>query len=114
LKGSNKNIIIKSDNIENQNSQDTCTNLFLLLCAVQNYEVPHEYDLPVFDEKLLVSCINNINFDRDDADLIVIDQVISIRSIIKRSALVLSANQYKLISAKFRNMAENRLRSSPY
>jgi len=93
LKGSNKNIIIKSDNIENQNSQDTCTNLFLLLCAVQNYEVPHEYDLPVFDEKLLVSCINNINFDRDDADLIVIDQVISIRSIINRPAFVLSANQ---------------------
>jgi len=55
--------------------------------------VPHEYDLPVFDEKLLVSCINNINFDRDDADLIVIDQVISIRSIINRPAFVLSANQ---------------------
>jgi hypothetical protein len=54
--------------------------------------VPHEYDLPVFDEKLLVSYINNINFDRDDADLIVIDQVISIRSIINRPAFVLSAD----------------------
>ena len=93
LKGSNKNIIIKSEDIENKNGQDICTNLFVLLCTIQNYEVPLEYNLPVLDEKLLVSYINNINFDRDDADLIVIDQVISIRSIINRPAFVLSANQ---------------------
>ena len=90
LKGSNKNIIIKSDYIENQNGQDICTNLFVLLCTIQNYEVPLEYDLPVLDEKLLVSYINNINFDRDDADLIVIDWVEMLGNVDFRLLCILS------------------------
>lgn len=114
LEKSNKNLIIKSeDYLQNENSQDICRNLFTFVCTILNYD-PLDSNLPQFDEKLLNSYINNINYDRDDPDLIVIDQVIAMRSIINRPAFSLSRKQKELVLQKFNNMAENRSKCNLY
>jgi len=63
------------------------------------------------DDKLLFTYLDSINFDREDQELVLIDQLSTIKSLINRKTYSLTDRQIKLIHQKFNNMAENRERT---
>lgn len=62
------------------------------------------------DETLLTTYLDSINFQRDDPELVLIDQLACIKSLINRRTYSLTDKQIRLIHDKFQNMAENRER----
>jgi len=60
------------------------------------------------DEKLLQTYLDSINFHRDDPDLVLIDQLATIKSLINRKTYSLSDKQIKLIHDRFKNLADQR------
>jgi hypothetical protein len=64
------------------------------------------------DEKLLLTYLDGINYHRDDPELVLIDQLATIKSLINRKSYSLTDTQIKMIHDKFRNMYDNRERSA--
>jgi hypothetical protein len=111
MKKSKQNMVIQSDLESFKSEQDDVTkNLFKICCAIVNLQV-NQRGQNFLDDKLLYTYLDAINFNRDDEELIYIDQLACIKSLINRKAYSLTDKQCKLIHQKFNNMSENRLKS---
>jgi hypothetical protein len=82
LKRSKQNLLIKSNQKVVPHTQDFCPNLLTTICAILDIKIENkgvEFDADNFSYYIF-----GINFNRDDDDLIVIDQVSTIKSLINR------------------------------
>ena len=108
LQKSKQNLLIASDLESFKTEQDDVSkNLFKIICAILNLQVNqrgHNY----LDDKLLYTYLDAINFNRDDQELVLIDQLATIKSLINRKTYSLTDKQIRLIHHKFNNLAENR------
>jgi hypothetical protein len=90
LERSKQNLLIASDLESFKSEQDDISkNLFKICCAILNLNVQqrgHNY----LDDKLLYTYLDAINYNRDDPELILIDQLASIKSLINRKTYSLS------------------------
>lgn len=112
LEKSKQNLLVKSDLEQFRGDQDDIVkNLFKVCCAVLNMSV-NQRGSNYLDEKLLVTYLDGINYHRDDPELVLIDQLATIKSLINRKAYSLTDRQIKMIHDKFRNMYDNRERSA--
>lgn len=66
----------------------------------------------ILDQKLLQTYLDGINYHRDDPELVLIDQLATIKSLINRKSYGLTDKQIKQIHDKFRNMYDNRERAA--
>ena len=62
----------------------------------------------ILDDRLLQTYVDSINFHRDDPDLVLIDQLATIKSLINRKAFALTLEQVALIHPKFFNLNRHR------
>lgn len=53
------------------------------------------------DDKLLITYLDTINFHRDDPDLVLIDQLATIKSLVNRKSFSMTDKQVQLIHDKF-------------
>ena len=101
-------MLVKSDLEQyRSDSEDIVKNLFKVCCAILNLRSAPS-GVSYLDEKLLQTYLEGINFHRDDPELVLIDQLATIKSLINRRAYNLTERQIKMIHDKFRNMYENR------
>ena len=91
LQNSKQNIIIKSDLEQQQEVQDDIQrNLFQVCCAISGLQTSQKTQ-NLLDDKLLLCYLDSINFHRDDQDLVLIDQLSVVKSIINRKQFALTA-----------------------
>jgi len=82
--------MIQSDLESFKTEQDDVTkNLFKICCAIVNLQV-NQRGQNFLDDKLLYTYLDAINFNRDDEELIYIDQLACIKSLINRKAYSLT------------------------
>jgi hypothetical protein len=70
-------------------SDDICKNLFKVLCGMMNYKLVQR-GLNPLDDKTLKSFLDTINFDILDGDLILLNQMATIKRLVNRKAFSLS------------------------
>lgn len=84
---------MKSDiEAENQDLYDISKNLFKVLCAMLGLYI-NQRGTNYMDDKLLVTYLDTINFHRDDPDLVLIDQLATIKSLVNRKSFALTDKQ---------------------
>lgn len=111
LEKSKQNLLVKSDLEKFTNDQDDIVkNLFKICCAILNMSV-QQRGSNFLDDKLLQTYLDGINYHRDDPELVLIDQLATIKSLINRKSYSLTDKQIKMIHDKFRNMFDNRERA---
>lgn len=90
LEKSKQNLLVKSDLEQyRSDSDDIVKNLFKVCCAILNLRSAPS-GVGYLDEKLLQTYLDGINFHRDDPELVLIDQLATIKSLINRRAYNLS------------------------
>lgn len=94
-------------------SEDVVKNLFKILCGVMNMRLSQRGINPL-DEKILTSYMDAINFNIQDNDLIVLNQMASIKSLTNRKAFSINDRQISEIHLKFINFYENRKSTSEF
>jgi hypothetical protein len=100
--------LIKSDlEANNQDLYDISKNLFKVLCAILGLHI-NTKGQNYLDDKLLVTYLDTINFHRDDPDLVLIDQLATIKSLVNRKSFTMTQTQVALIQQKFSNMLDSR------
>lgn len=107
IKQSKDNLVIKSEKMNWVESEDIQQNLFKVCCAILNHKVQqrgHNF----LDDKLLYTYLDGVNLEKIDKDVLMIDQVSAIKSIINRKCFSLTDFQCKMISEKFVNMSHCR------
>lgn len=108
LEKSKQNLLVKSDlEAYRTDADDVTKNLFKVCCAILNMQV-NQRGSPILDESLLKTYLEGINFHRDDPELVLIDQLATVKSLINRKAYTLTDRQVAMIHEKFKNMFENR------
>lgn len=86
LEKSKQNLLVKSDLEQyRSDSDDIVKNLFKVCCAILNLRSAPS-GVAYLDEKLLQTYLDGINFHRDDPELVLIDQLATIKSLINRRA----------------------------
>lgn len=111
LEKSKQNLLVQSDLEKIRGDQeDIVKNLFKICCAILNMSV-NQRGSNFLDEKLLQTYLDGINFHRDDEELVLIDQLATIKSLVNRKSYSLTDRQIKMIHDKFRNMFDNRERA---
>lgn len=63
----------------------------------------------IIEDRLVVSYLDQINYNREDQELILIDQLASIKSLITRKAFSLTDKHIRMIHNKFRNFHDFRI-----
>lgn len=112
LEKSKQNLLVKSDLEQFRGDQeDIVKNLFKICCAILNMSVGQRSS-NTLDNKLLQTYLDGINYHRDDPELVLIDQLATIKSLINRKSYGLTDKQIKMIHDKFRNMYDNRERAA--
>jgi hypothetical protein len=112
LEKSKQNLLVKSDLEQFRGDQeDIVKNLFKICCAILNMSV-NQRNSNFLDEKLLQTYLDGINYHRDDPELVLIDQLATIKSLVNRKSYSLTDSQIKKIHDKFRNMYDNRERAA--
>ena len=91
LKRSKQNLLIKSKRSPVQHSLEFCQNLYTTLIAILNIDGP--VGSIEFNDENFKYYIYGINFNRDDDDLIIIDQVSTIKSLINRPSYYFTHKQ---------------------
>lgn len=85
-------------------------NLFKVLCGIMNYRLKQR-DINKLDDKILKPFMDAINFDIQDDDLIILNQLATIKRLVNRKAFSLSNEQLGMLHLKFGNLFEQRMRS---
>lgn len=112
MEKSKQNLLVKSDlEVARGDQEDIVKNLFKICCAILNMSVSQRSS-NILDQKLLQTYLDGINYQRDDPELVLIDQLATIKSLINRKAYGLTDKQIKMIHDKFRNMFDNRDRAA--
>lgn len=107
-----QNLLISSDLETFKSEQDDVSrNLFKIICAIMKQNV-NQRGHNFLDDKILYTYLDSINYDRDETDLIYVDQLAAIKSLINRKTYSLTDQQVNLIHKKFKNMHDNRLRNT--
>lgn len=107
-----QNLLISSDLETFKSEQDDVSrNLFKIICAIMNQNI-NQRGHNFLDDKILYTYLDSINYNRDDPDLIYVEQLASIKSLINRKTYSLTDQQVNLIHKKFKNMHDNRLRTT--
>lgn len=97
LKQSKQNLLVKSDlESNNQDLYDISKNLFKVLCAILGLHI-NQVASAYLDDKLLNTYLDTINFHRDDPDLVLIDQLATIKSLVNRKSFTMTTKQVNLI-----------------
>lgn len=97
LKQSKQNLLVKSDlESHNQDLYDISKNLFKVLCAILGLYI-NQKGTNYLDDKLLVTYLDTINFHRDDPDLVLIDQLATIKSLVNRKSFTMTQKQVQLV-----------------
>jgi hypothetical protein len=91
-------------------SDDMVKNLFKVLCGIMNYRLKQR-DINKLDDKILKPFMDAINFDIQDDDLIILNQLATIKRLVNRKAFSLSNEQLGMLHLKFGNLFEQRMRS---
>jgi len=79
-----------------------------VLSAFVSLHLPDDSRFAYLDDFQLQQYLDGINYNRDDTDLIVIDQLSAIKSMINRPSYKLTASQSAIIKKKFNNLAITR------
>lgn len=110
IEKSKQNILVKSELEQFKGEQeDIPKNLFKITCAILNLQVNQRGTTTNYlDEDLLKTYLESINHSRDEHDLILINQLATIKNLINRPTYSLSDRQIRLIHLKFKNMADSR------
>merc|ERR1712046_136763 len=105
---SKQNILIKSD-LEQYRTEydDIQKNLFKVVCAILNLQV-NQRDYNYMEPYTLNTYLDAIKHVRDDQDLVLINQLATIKNLINRPVYSLSDMQVRQIHLKFKNMADER------
>lgn len=97
MRQSKQNLLVKSDlEAHNQDLYDISKNLFKVLCAILGLYINHK-GTNYMDDKLLITYLDTINFHRDDPDLVLIDQLATIKSLVNRKSFTLTNKQVQLV-----------------
>lgn len=87
---SKQNILVKSDLEQFKGDHDDISkNLFKITCAILNLSV-NQRGHNFLEENLLNTYLDSINHSRDDHDLILINQLATIKNLINRPTYSLS------------------------
>jgi|TARA_B110000305_G_C19329028_1_gene582976 hypothetical protein len=86
---------------------DAVKNLFKVLCGVMNMRLKQRGFNPM-DEKILRSYLDAINHNILDDDLILLNQLATIKSLSNRKAFSVTESQISKIHKKFVNMHDER------
>lgn len=89
-------------------SEDIIKNFFKFCCAIQNFKLKMRGHNQL-DDKLLRSYVGAINYDHDNVDFIVMDQINTLKSLVNRKAYCLNHTQISYIHEKFINMHKQRV-----
>lgn len=105
---SKQNVLIQSDLEQFRGeSEDIQKNLFMVTCAILNLQV-NQKGQNFLEDSLLNTYLDSINHARDDLDLILINQLATIKNLIIRPTYSLTERQISRIHLKFKNMADDR------
>lgn len=88
-------------------TDDIVKNLFKILCGIMNMPLKQRYNNQL-DDNVLIQFLDTINFDVLDDDLILLNQLATIKRLANRKAFSLTDTQMVLIHEKFKNMYAQR------
>jgi hypothetical protein len=86
---------------------ETVKNLFKVLCGVLNMPLKQRGANPV-DDKVLSTYLDSINPDVLDDDIVLLNQLATIKSLANRKAFSVTDKQIGMIHNKFKNMFDQR------
>ena len=89
-------------------SEDLTKNLFKIFCGIFNMRL-RQRGINQLEDKLLISYLDAINFDIHDNDLILLNQMATIKSLVNRKSFSISDKQISMIHKKFLNIYHQRL-----
>ena len=84
-------------------TDDVVKNLFKILCGIMNMPLKQR-GLNQLDDQVLIQFLDTINFDVLDDDLILLNQLATLKRLANRKAFSLTGTQMTLIHEKFKNM----------
>lgn len=87
--------------------EDVLKNLFKILCGVMNMGLKQR-GINMLDGQILRQYLDSINFNIQDNDLILLNQLAAIKALANRKAFSLSEQQLNMIHIKFKNLYEQR------
>ena len=102
-------MVVRNDirRLEGENVDDATKNLFKILCGINNITIRQRGRNPLKDQ-VLIQYLDTVNFDVQDNDLIILNQLACIQKLAERRSFSLTNTQCSLIYHKFKNMFENR------
>lgn len=88
-------------------SDDVVKNLFKILCGVMNFRLQQRGQNPM-DDKVLNTFLDAINMDIADDDIVLMNQLATIRGLANRKAFSINDRQIAMIHKKFINLFDQR------
>ena len=89
--------------LSGQATDDVVKNLFKILCGIMNMPLKQRGQNQL-DDVTLIQFLDTINFDVLDDDLILLNQLATMKRLANRKAFSLTDTQMTLIHEKFKNM----------
>lgn len=83
--------------------EDVLKNLFKILCGIMNMGLKQR-GINMIDTQILRQYLDSINFNIQDNDLILLNQLAAIKGLANRKAFSLSEQQLSMIHIKFKNL----------
>lgn len=97
----------QSGSVMSEETDEITQNLFKVLCAIMNLK-PANRAYQQLDQNLLNSYLSYIDLNKDDQDILILEQLATIKSLINRQPYSLGDNQVFAIHKKFMNLYQNR------
>jgi len=85
--------------------EDVLKNLFKILCGITNMGLKQR-GINMVDTIILKQYLDSINFNIQDNDLILLNQLAAIKGLANRKAFSLSDQHLNMIHLKFKNLHE--------
>jgi hypothetical protein len=94
--------------VYNGEREDIVKNLFKVCCGIQNFRLAQRGHNRL-DENIFKSYMGSINYQHNNPDFVIMDQLNAIKSLINRNAYFLTHHQLEEIHYRFKNFYESRL-----
>lgn len=85
--------------------EDVLKNLFKILCGIMNMSLKQR-GINIIDTQILKQYLDSINFNIQDNDLVLLNQMATIKGLANRKAFSLTDQHLSMIHQKFKNLNE--------